>query len=257
MKQFLKGSTAAAAILLFSTVSANAATSVGVNPTNYSGATEEENFDLEFNDEFATDAKVNDPLEPFNRAVFEFNAVVDDFLLEPVAKGYKQVVPQWGRDRVSNVLSNLSEPVNLVNSTLQGKGEGALTAVWRFIINTTFGVLGTFDAASEVGLEHKSEGFGQTLYSWGATDSPYLVLPILGPSTVRDGVGTVADYFSNPFNYDSVVGQDERLAIGVTTAIATRAGLLDTTAKIEAQALDPYVAYRSFYLQNFEKRAKE
>jgi len=216
----------------------------------------DDEFDLDLNSEYAQ-KPINDPLESFNRAVFSFNDVVDDFLLEPVAIGYTTVMPKWGQKRVSNFLSNLGEPVNLVNSTLQAKDQSAFTALWRFIINSTFGLLGTFDAASEIGLAKKPESFGETLYVWGVEESPYLVLPILGPSTLRDGVGFGVDYALNPFNYNTVIDSDERYIIAAARIVDTRARLLPTTDKLDEIALDRYVTYRSSYLQNFEKSANE
>lgn len=213
--------------------------------------------DYEYDSEYSADLEVNDPIEPVNRAIFSFNSVLDNYLIEPVARGYVDYVPVWGRNRVNNFLSNLNEPVNLVNSTLQAKDEKAFTALWRFIINTTFGLLGTFDAASEVGLDKSSESFAQTLYVWGFTESPYLVIPFLGPSTVRDGLGGVADFYANPFNYNEVLDSDIRTPIYVAEAINTRANLLPVTDNLNNSALDPYTTYRSAYYQNFKVQAEQ
>ena len=244
-----------ASIVAFAQEASAANPTVADNQTKASAKADAE-FDLDLNSEYS-EKPVNDPIEPFNRAVFAFNTVVDDYLLKPVAIGYTKVMPEWGQHRVTNFLSNLAEPVNLVNSTLQAKDEAAFTALWRFIINSTFGLLGTFDAASEVGLEKKPESFGETLYTWGITESTYLVLPILGPSTIRDGVGNGVDYFANPFNYNEVLDSNVRTPIYVAKVIDGRAQLLPTTDKLDAAALDRYVTYRSSYLQNFEKRANQ
>lgn len=245
-----------ALILTFSAETASAAPTMNIDPTRSSNA-DDESFAEDFDFTYGGNEEVNDPLEPFNRAVFSFNEVVDDYLLEPVARGYSDVVPVWGKKRVSNFLSNLTEPVNFVNATLQAKDQSAFTSLWRFIINTTFGLLGTFDAATEIGLTEKSESFGQTLYVWGFTDSPYLVLPVFGPSTLRDGVGLGVDFMVNPFNYNEVLDSNVRNPITVTRVIDTRASLLPVTDQLDATALDPYVTYRSSYLQNFEKRANQ
>lgn len=215
---------------------------------------EAEEFD-EYELEYAA-PEASDDFEGVNRAIFEFNNVVDGVILKPAGQIYRGVVPEWGRDRVTNALYNLSEPVTVVNSVLQGDDVNAFTALWRFIINSTFGLLGTFDAASELGLEPRSEDFGQTLYSWGFTDSSYLVLPILGPSTVRDTIGLGVDFFIDPFNYDSVVEGDARLAHAVTEAIDSRYRLLPVTDHVEKTSLDPYATYKSLYLQKREEDAK-
>lgn len=209
------------------------------------------NYDDDYN---STDE--NDSLEPINRAIYEFNYVVDGVLLDPLARGYNQVMPEWGKKRISNFAYNVTEPVTMINSVLQGDDINAFTSLWRFIINTTFGLLGTFDAAAEIGLEPRPEGFGQTLYTWGVTDTPYLVLPILGPSTVSNLVGMGADYASNPFNYSSVLDREEVLIHTWARIIDTKSKAVVITDEIKKTALDPYTATRSMYLQNFIKRAE-
>lgn len=191
----------------------------------------------------------SDPIEPINRAIFKFNQVVDGVALKPISKIYRGVVPEWGRDRVSNFLYNVSEPVTVVNSVFQGDAENAFTSVWRLIINTTFGLLGTFDAASEVGLKPRKEDFGQTLAVWGVGEGPYIVLPILGPSDLRDTVGLGVDYASNPINWGRYTSSDERTGLMVAKALDARTSLLDITDEIDRTSLDPYSSYRSFYLQ--------
>lgn len=223
---------------------------------NASAETVEDDYDADYNFEYANATDINDPLEELNRAIFSFNSVVDDYFLEPVATGYDETVPEWGQNRVSNFLSNLTEPVTLVNATLQAKDEKAFTSLWRFLINTTFGVLGTFDAASEVGLKKDKETFGETLYSWGLTESPYLVLPFMGPTTLRDAGGDIIDFYINPFNYNEVLDSNVRLPIYVTNVISTRADLLPVTKNLDSTALDRYATYRSAYYQNFESQAQ-
>ncbi|PIR34472.1 MAG: hypothetical protein COV36_00685 [Alphaproteobacteria bacterium CG11_big_fil_rev_8_21_14_0_20_44_7] len=200
-------------------------------------------------DYYEQEVEIYDPIEPVNRAIFEFNNVVDGVLLKPVAQIYEGVVPQWGRDRVSNVLYNLSEPIIMINSALQGDDVNAFTSLWRFIINSTFGLLGTFDAASEIGLEPRKEDFGQTLYVWGVEESPYLVLPLLGPSTLRDGVGVAVDYYVDPLNYEEVFDDEERVIHSVAEVINSRTELLPVTEKIDNTAIDPYATYRALFLQ--------
>lgn len=233
-----------------------AALALGANSTASASLISDDSYEEEQALDYANSVEVNDPLEPMNRAIFEFNSVVDDFLLEPVATTYAENFPEWGQNRVGNFLGNLSEPITFVNSVLQAKDEKAFTSLWRFLINSTFGLLGTFDAATEVGLKKGSEGFGQTLYVWGMTDSPYLVLPLLGPSTLRDGVGGIADFYTSPFNYNPVLDSHIRNPIYVAEVIDTRAGLLPVTENLDNAALDRYVTYRSTYFQNFESRAE-
>lgn len=199
--------------------------------------------------DYSVGNNVPDHFEPINRAIFEFNNVVDGILLRPVAQIYRGVVPEWGRQRVTNILYNLGEPVTVVNSALQGDDINAFTALWRFIINSTFGVAGIFDAASEIGLEGREEDFGQTLYVWGWENSTYVVLPILGPSTVRDSIGLGVDYFVDPFNHDDVLDDEERIAHAVAQVISARTNILPVTDEIDRTSLDTYAAYQSLYLQ--------
>lgn len=192
--------------------------------------------------------EVNDPLETLNRGIFKFNEVVDFVLLKPVAKTYVFIVPEFGRDRVSNVLSNLGEPVNMINGFAQGNPERGFTSLWRFILNSTFGVFGMFDfAGTNTDLQHVQEDFGQTLGVWGVDSGAYLVLPLIGPSTTRDAPGLAVDALTNPFNY---VESDEfvygRLAASV---IDSRARNLDLIDEIYRNSVDPYATIRSAYLQ--------
>lgn len=191
---------------------------------------------------------VYDPIEPFNRAVFKFNEVLDTFLLRPVAKGYVYVVPEFGRDRVHNALSNLNEPVDMLNGFLQGKPERGFTAMWRFIINSTLGVAGLFDfAGHNFGLTAIDEDFGQTMGHYGAGNGFYLVLPIIGPSSARDSMGLAVDILSNPLNYID----DDRYIYGRIgmTIVDTRAQNLDLMDEIYRTSVDPYATIRSGYLQ--------
>jgi phospholipid-binding lipoprotein MlaA len=192
---------------------------------------------------------VSDPLEPLNRRLFKTNRILDGMFFKPASMIYRGVVPQWGRDRVSNVVYNISEPVTVVNSVFQGDAENAFTATWRFLINTTFGLLGTFDAASELGLEPRKEDFGQTLSVWGVGSGPYIVLPILGPSNLRDTVGMAADVGANPLLWGKYTDTSVRVSYAVARAIDARTKLLDVTNDIDRTSLDPYASYRSLYNQ--------
>lgn len=191
------------------------------------------------------DAKM-DPYEDFNRGVFSFNETIDEMFLEPVARGYRALVPKWGRERIGSAVSNATSPVVFLNNTLQGDVEGMFTTFWRFFINTTFGIGGIFDVASEAGLEKRSEDFGQTLGYHGAESGSYIVLPFFGPSTSRDAVGLVVDTLTNPITYlDPTISISYR----ATDIVDTRERLLDITDEIEQTSFDPYATIRSAYIQ--------
>lgn len=194
----------------------------------------------------AQETEDNDPIEGFNRAIFTFNQGVDTVLIRPIAWGYKYIMPQYGEERVTSFFTNLGEPVNFLNSGLQGDSDQAFNSLFRFLINSSVGVAGLYDQAQYAGLPYRREDFGQTLGAWGVDHGFYLVLPLLGPSSGRDGVGRVVDMFSDPFNYinDDVT----RIALTAGKVIETRAGLLEITDQFD-QAIDPYATYRSAYLQ--------
>lgn len=195
--------------------------------------------------------QLNDPLEPMNRAIFEFNQVVDKVLLKPVAQGYRQVVPAFGRERVRDFLNNLRSPIILANDLLQGQPDRAMQTAMRFAFNTGFGAVGLFDVAAPGGLPFHDEDFGQTFAVWGIGEGPYLVLPILGPSNPRDAVGLATEWLIDPLNL-------HLHAIDKDWAIWTRAGLygvdkreryLDKLDEIERGSLDYYASLRSMYRQ--------
>ena len=189
-----------------------------------------------------------DPIESFNRQVFEFNDVVDRAVLKPVAQAYEFVLPEPVRDCVSNIFSNFREPSNAVNNLLQGKPIDAVSDTCRFVVNSTIGLLGCFDPARQMGLEKHNEDFGQTLGRWGIGSGPYLVVPILGPSTVRDAIGIYGaePYLDVNFYIDNV---RVRNAILGTRVVNQRAELLQTDDLISGAALDKYRFIRDGYLQ--------
>lgn len=189
-----------------------------------------------------------DPIESFNRQVFEFNDIVDRALLKPVAQAYEFVLPEPVRDCLSNAFSNLREPSNAVNNLLQGKPADAISDTCRFVVNTTIGLLGCFDPARQMGLEKHSEDFGQTLGRWGAGTGPYLVIPIFGPSNVRDAIGIfgVEPFLDLNFYIDDVRVRNWILG---TRIVNQRAELLQTDDLISGAALDKYRFIRDGYLQ--------
>lgn len=190
---------------------------------------------------------VCDPLETVNRGIFQFNRGVDIVLVRPVTTAYRTVVPEFGRDRVSNFLDNLGEPVTVVNSILQGDPERAFTSFWRFILNSTFGAAGLFDFAGHHGLKEREEDFGQTLGVYGVGSCPYLVLPLLGPSNLRDLVGRVADNFTDPYN--SLVESEWRIARAGVTVIDARSRNYELIDELMDSSIDPYASFRSLYQQ--------
>lgn len=190
-----------------------------------------------------------DPWERVNRATFAFNDAVDRAIAKPAARGYKRFVPRVVRTGVSNFFSNLEQPLNAVNNLLQGKLDPAANDLGRFVLNTTLGLGGLFDPASPAGFERNEEDFGQTFGKWGASPGPYLVLPFMGPSTVRDGVGSIADWYADPTSYI----EDDGLSFGLKALelLDSRARLLDAEAALEG-AYDRYRLVRSAYLQRRE-----
>ena len=196
----------------------------------------------------------NDPLEPLNRSVFEFNLFLDQLIVRPLSEGYVWLFPVEFRDSLHNMLSNADEPVNFANALLQGEGRRAGTALTRLIINTTLGVGGMIDVASDLGFERIEEDFGQTLAVWEIGDGAYVMLPILGPATIRDGVGRGVDIFLNPMTYIiNDIDNDYVLpSILAATAIDLRSQNLATLDEIERTSVDLYAAIRSLYRQRRE-----
>ncbi|MFA7619961.1 MAG: VacJ family lipoprotein [Thiohalomonadaceae bacterium] len=191
----------------------------------------------------------HDPFEQVNRSVYRFNDAVDRNLLKPVAEVYDQVVPTFISTGVSNFFSNIDDVLVLVNDVLQAKPEQALSDFSRIVWNTTVGLFGLIDVATALDLPKHNEDFGQTLGYWGVNPGPYLVLPLLGPSTVRDGTGSAASWYLDPLADVSVDQAAYWSAVGLS-AVDTRADLLGTTNLLEQAALDPYVFTREAYLQH-------
>ena len=187
-----------------------------------------------------------DPLEPFNRGVYQFNDVVDKAIAKPVAQGYNAVMPVPGRIMVSNFFSNLDDITVLINDLLQFKLVQAFSDGGRLLINTTVGFLGLMDIATPLGLEKRNEDFGQTLGYWGVGNGPFIVLPILGPSTLRDGAGLYTD--SRPSGLRQVNHIPTRNRLYAAQSINRRAQLLDQEKVLDEAALDRYEFIRDAYL---------
>lgn len=194
----------------------------------------------------------DDPFESVNRVTFAFNDYLDRYLLKPVAKGYRKITPDFAEEGIGNFFDNLSEPLNILNNLLQGKPADAGTDGLRLLVNTTVGIFGFIDIGSRIGLDRHDEDFGQTLGVWGADSGPYLVLPFLGPSTVRDAIGRVPDsYLSPKQEIDHDLTRYEAYALDI---VSTRADLLD---KEKLMAGDRYSFIRDAFLQNREFKVND
>ena len=205
-------------------------------------------------DDFETskvEDEIYDPFEPVNRAIFSFNNVADRVVLEPVSKGYKKL-PSPIQSGISNFLSNLRAPLVVVNQLLQGQGENAIQSSGRFIINSTVGLLGVFDVAEKIGIEEKEEDFGQTLATWGVGDGFYIVLPLFGPSNIRDTSGMLITMVTDPINAYAV-SEGEAWLVPMRTAanaVDQRSKIIDEVNALRDNSVDYYAAVRSSYYQN-------
>lgn len=190
-----------------------------------------------------------DPLEPLNRGFFRTHRILDHILFRPVTQVYRGVMPEEGRTAVSSFLSNLTSPVDFVNSVLQGDANNAFATFWRFALNSTIGIGGLYDfAGKEVGLKAREADFGQTLARYGMSSGPYLFLPVFGPTTVRDGVGRGVDVLFDPVTWtnDNAWSVAEFAAIGINFRSENMTAIDD----LQDNSLDPYAAFRSAYLQH-------
>ena len=195
----------------------------------------------------ASTGNPRDPLEGLNRAVYTFNDGVDHLIVAPAAGIYRDLVPDFIRTGVSNFFANIADVLIALNSLLQGKLLNAVSDVGRVVVNTTAGLLGLFDVATELGLEKHNEDFGQTLGYWGIGSGPYLVLPFLGPSSLRDAVGLLGDWKTSPLTY--VDPNRTRNQLYGAFFVSRRSELLEASKILETAALDPYEFVRDGYLQ--------
>ena len=188
-----------------------------------------------------------DPFEPFNRGVYQFNETVDKAIIKPVAKGYNAVMPPPGKMIVSNFFSNLDDVVVAINDLLQFKVVRAISDGGRIVVNSTIGLYGLVDVASQVGLEKHNEDFGQTLGRWGVGSGPYLVIPFFGPSSIRDGVGLYADIRTGVLRRFKYV--DTRNQLYATSVVSKRSDLLSKEKVLDEAMIDRYSFVRDAYLQ--------
>lgn len=195
----------------------------------------------------AAAADPRDPWEGMNRKVYAFNDAVDQALVKPLARAYVEVVPGVVRTGVRQFIGNLSDVWSFVNSGLQLKGQQATAGFMRVVINSTIGLYGVLDVATEMGLPKKKEDFGQTLGHWGVQPGPFVVLPLLGPSTLRDTVALSADMQFSPSQFFDQ--NASRVAVTGLNIIDTRAGLLSATDALIQASLDPYSFVRDAWLQ--------
>ena len=188
-----------------------------------------------------------DPLESYNRAMFSFNDTLDKAVVKPIALAYRKVVPETGRVMIGNVFANIGDVWVSVNNLLQGRFREGASDLGRFALNSTAGIFGLFDVATDVGLEKHYEDLGLTLGRWGALPGPYIVLPLFGPSTLRDGIGFAVEYQYDPLQTVDSAGQRNNLT--VLRLIDAREGYLAAERLLDAAALDRYLFVRDSYLQ--------
>lgn len=203
--------------------------------------------------------EVADPIEGVNRGIFKFNDTVDVAVMEPVARGYRAAVPQPARTGVRNVLRNMKTPTILANNVLQADAKGFGDTLTRFFANTLFGFGGLVDVAGQEGVGYREEDFGQTLGVWGAGHGPYLVLPLFGPSSVRDTTGMLVDGYTDPVRLWLVNTDRDGWYYGrvVVASVDKREELLDVLADLKKNSVDYYAAVRSSYIQRREAMVRD
>ena len=195
-------------------------------------------------------SETGDPFEPVNRAVFQFNTAADQAVVGPAARAYARVAPDPARRGVRNVFNNLNRPVVLANTLLQGDFERSSDVLLSFITDTTFGLGGLFALAEANGVAQHQEDFGQTLAVWGLGEGPYIMLPLIGPSNLRDGAGRFADRYPHPFNWNEDFSQSgEAWTLRSLNGLRLRADAETAFAALDRTAIDPYVQMRSAYRQ--------
>jgi len=196
----------------------------------------------------ATASNPRDPLEPVNRSIYKFNDGWDKVVTQPIAEGYKAVLPPPVRNGVTNFFGNWRDVTTALNNLLQLKVKRGVSDVGRIVVNTTVGFFGVFDVASRIGLEKHEQDFGLTLGYWGVGNGPYLVLPFLGPSTVRDSAGLIVEIYTDPEIYLVTTAPATYIVLG-TRIVDVRANLLEAGKVFEQAAVDRYSFLRDAYLQ--------
>lgn len=200
------------------------------------------------------DRSPDDPFESVNRPIFAFNRTLDMILVKPAAVGYRMILPKVVRTGVTNFFANIDDITVVANKVLQLEIEDAVQVSMRFVMNSTAGFLGVYDIASKAGLEKQRADFGLTLARWGIKNSPYIVIPVFGPSTMRDGVGLVGDFLMSPYPY---IPNDIGYTVFVIDLLNIRATLLDDEYYFNYAAQDPYTFMRDVYLQRRKAQIRE
>jgi len=206
-----------------------------------------DNQDYDTNTNIENSISISDPLEPVNKTIFGFNNIVDLLFIMPVAEFYTQVVPDVGKSCIGNFAKNISEPLNFINLVLQGKFATAQTTFGRFLTNTILGFFGIVDVASGFNMPYSGQDFGQTLAYHGFPSGPYLVIPVFGPSTLRDTTGKVGDFFLDPMKYK--LKKNTYNAINLVWLLHKRAASGGVISNVR-QSLDPYDTAKQLYIQN-------
>jgi len=193
----------------------------------------------------------NDPFEDFNRVMFGFNEFIDMVLLDPLSRMYCDVVPEYARMRIAYALRNLCEPVVFANNLLQGKLEAARVTLGRFVVNSTVGLAGLYDASTDLGLPYRREDLGLTFAFWGVESGPYLVLPLLGPSTARDAWGRLGDYLLDPINWWAFTQKKDAYSFARTgvQVLDAKVSNLELMKDLKANAIDYYATIRAWYYE--------
>ena len=194
--------------------------------------------------------KIYDPYEKFNRKIYKFNKVVDKYIIKPPAEIYGVILPKSAKRGVNSFINNLKEPLNLLYGIIEFKPDKAFNSFFRFFINSTFGILGIFDVAELAGLKKENASFGGVLKHYGAKKGPYMILPVLGPSNIRDGFGSIVDIGVNPLNFVKFRNDKKFLKIYYGTSfIVEREKFIGLDKTLYEVSIDEYAALRSFYYQ--------
>ncbi len=214
-----------------------------------------DNQDLQTNQtEDPSNSTVRDPFHIINKHIFNINYLIDSAFLSPVAEIYLHAIPPRGRKHMGNFVTNIGEPINFINLLFQGKFAQARISLGRFMTNTVLGCAGIMDVATDMKLEYKGEDFGQTLGYHKVPNGPYIVVPILGPSTARDLTGKVADFFIDPFKY--ALHKKERNVVNAGWLVHKRAGANEVIKNIK-DSLDPYETAKTLYIQNRNNQIRD